>query len=56
VQAVFHGHAHRGTLEGRTVNGVPVFNVARPLLQRTRPDRPPFHLLQLHREDAAAQA
>ena len=37
VDAVFHGHAHRGTLEGKTINGVPVYNVARPLLQRTRP-------------------
>jgi Icc-related predicted phosphoesterase len=28
VRAVFHGHAHRGTYEGRTRRGVPVFNVA----------------------------
>jgi Icc-related predicted phosphoesterase len=56
VQAVFHGHAHRGTPEGRTVNGVPVFNVAKPLLQRTYPDRPPFRLLELRREEAAVQA
>lgn len=32
VRAVFHGHAHRGTFEGRTPRGVPVYNVARPLL------------------------
>jgi len=50
VAAVFHGHAHRGTLEGKTVNGVPVYNVAKPLLQRSHPDRPPFRLLELARE------
>jgi Icc-related predicted phosphoesterase len=47
VAAVFHGHAHRGSLEGRTANGTPVYNVALPLLRRTRPDGPPFHLLEL---------
>ena len=47
VAAVVHGHAHRGTLEGRTVNGVPVYNVARPLLLRSWPDRPPFRILEL---------
>ncbi|MDB5956757.1 metallophosphoesterase [Ramlibacter sp.] len=50
VDAVFHGHAHRGTLEGRTINGVPVFNVAKPLLQRSRPDQPPFHIYEVPRE------
>jgi Icc-related predicted phosphoesterase len=34
VKAVFHGHAHRGSMRGRTAAGVPVFNVARPLLMR----------------------
>ena len=32
VVAAFHGHAHVGTLEGTTSNGVRVFNVARPIL------------------------
>jgi Icc-related predicted phosphoesterase len=50
VDAIFHGHAHRGTLEGRTINGVPVYNVAKPLLQRTRPDLPPFRLYEVPRE------
>lgn len=31
----FHGHAHSGTLSGRTPGGVPVFNVSLPLLRRT---------------------
>lgn len=52
MDAVFHGHAHRGTLEGRTINGVPVYNVAKPLLQRRRPDAPPFFLYELPREPA----
>lgn len=29
-----HGHAHRGTLKGATGGGVPVFNVALPVLRR----------------------
>ncbi len=54
VDVVFHGHAHRGTPEGRTINGVPVFNVAKPLLLRTRPERPPFFLHEVPRETGAA--
>jgi len=30
----FHGHAHRGALRGETRGGVPVFNVALPVLRR----------------------
>ncbi|MBI2189215.1 MAG: metallophosphoesterase [Acidobacteria bacterium] len=47
VSAVFHGHAHRGTAEGLTAAGVPVYNVAMPLLTRVRPDRPPFLIVEL---------
>ncbi|HEY6360798.1 MAG TPA: metallophosphoesterase [Vicinamibacterales bacterium] len=47
VSAVFHGHAHRGALEGRTATGVPVYNVAMPLLARTNPDRPPYLVVEL---------
>jgi Icc-related predicted phosphoesterase len=50
VNAVVHGHAHRGSLEGRTVNGIPVYNVAKPLLQRSHPDRPPFRIVEVVRE------
>ncbi len=32
--AVFHGHAHHGAPEGRTPKGVPVYNVAMPVLKR----------------------
>jgi Icc-related predicted phosphoesterase len=47
VTAVFHGHAHRGTVEGRTSAGVPVFNVAMPLLARNNPDRPPYLIFEV---------
>ena len=32
VTAVFHGHAHKGTLKGKTTQGIPVFNVAKHIL------------------------
>ena len=47
VTAVFHGHAHRGTLEGRTRNDVPVYNVAMKLLQRAFPERPPVRIVEI---------
>ena len=52
VDAVFHGHAHRGAMEGKTINGVPVYNVAKPLLQRKRPGEPAFRLYEVPRERA----
>jgi Icc-related predicted phosphoesterase len=51
VDLVVHGHAHRGALEGRTVNGVPVYNVAKPLLLRSFEHQPPFRLLRLPVDD-----
>lgn len=56
VSAVFHGHAHRGSSEGRTSTGVPVYNVAMPLLARTDPSRPPFLVVEIAREIDAGQA
>jgi Icc-related predicted phosphoesterase len=47
VNAVFHGHAHHGTLEGRTKGNAPVFNVAMPLLQRMHPEQPAFKLFEV---------
>lgn len=47
VDAVFHGHAHRGSPEGTTVGGTPVYNVAMPLLARTFPGRPAFRVVEL---------
>src|SRR5581483_5093632 len=45
--AAFHGHAHHGAPEGRTLAGVPVYNVSLPLLRRTFPERPPFRLIEV---------
>lgn len=47
VNAVFHGHAHRGSLEGQTSGGTPVYNVALPLLRRSFPEEPPFRIIEL---------
>jgi len=40
VTAVFHGHAHHGTAEGKTSNGTPVYNVSLPLLLAQNPEEP----------------
>ncbi len=47
VSLVVHGHAHRGQPEGRTNTGVPVYNVAMPLLARTFPDRASFRVFDV---------
>lgn len=40
VKAVFHGHAHLGTHEGRTPRGIPVYNVSVPVMRELSPERP----------------
>jgi Icc-related predicted phosphoesterase len=50
VDAVFHGHAHRGAPEGKTAAGAPVYNVGLPVLRRAFPDRPPFRVVEIPRE------
>jgi Icc-related predicted phosphoesterase len=40
VTAVFHGHAHHGTAEGKTSNGTPVYNVSLPLLLAQNSEEP----------------
>lgn len=52
--AVFHGHAHHGQLEARTPKGVPIYNVAVPLL-KTQLDRK-FRVFDLSSEQAPAWA
>lgn len=47
VTAVFHGHAHHGTPEGKTSGGVPVYNVAMKLMERTFPDRLPCRIIEV---------
>ncbi|HEV2532746.1 metallophosphoesterase family protein [Phenylobacterium sp.] len=34
VRCVVHGHAHRGAAQGKTPRGIPVYNVAKPVLNR----------------------
>lgn len=54
VTAVFHGHAHRGNPEGCTRSGIPVYNVAMPVLKRSFPDRPPVRLIEISNTSAGA--
>lgn len=42
VTAAFHGHAHAGKLKGQTPTGIPVFNVALPVIQRAKSATPYF--------------
>lgn len=44
IVAVFHGHAHKGTLEGEMPNGLKVYNVAKPILVRNGYTCPAFIL------------
>jgi Icc-related predicted phosphoesterase len=46
VAAAFHGHAHIGTLEGKTSAGVRVFNVAKPILVKAG-YKCPFYLYEI---------
>jgi Icc-related predicted phosphoesterase len=46
VKAVFHGHAHAGTLEGKLSDEIPVFNVAKPVLNKSGYPHP-FYLLEI---------
>lgn len=47
VTAVFHGHAHRGSPEGRTKSNIPVYNVAMPLMLTVNPDASPFRVIEV---------
>jgi Icc-related predicted phosphoesterase len=54
VHAVVHGHAHRGSAEGKTSGGIPVYNVALPLMRRLRPDGPALRVIELSATGAAS--
>jgi Icc-related predicted phosphoesterase len=47
VDVVFHGHAHHGSLEGRTMGDAPVYNVSMVLLQQSFPTQPAFRVVEL---------
>jgi Icc-related predicted phosphoesterase len=51
VDLTFHGHAHKGSLEGRTRGGRRVYNVALPLLKDDSSDLP-LLVVDLEREAA----
>ena len=44
VNAVFHGHAHNGVLEGKTSTDIPVYNVSAPALRKTGK---PYRIVEL---------
>jgi Icc-related predicted phosphoesterase len=56
VDAVFHGHAHHGTMTGRTMGDAPVYNVSLSLLQRASPDGPPFRVVELKADGGGPRA
>ena len=47
VSYAFHGHAHRGSLEGKTKAGATVYNVAMPLLLHSFPEKPAFRMVEV---------
>ena len=47
VNVAFHGHAHRGTPEGKTRHGTPVYNVAMPLLRQKLSNELPIRIVEL---------
>jgi Icc-related predicted phosphoesterase len=47
VDAVFHGHAHHGSPEGKTQTGSPVYNVSLPLLRQHGPDTAGFRVVEI---------
>jgi len=40
VDAIFHGHAHHGTFQGKTTKGTPVYNCCLQLVRSIDPERP----------------
>ena len=53
VTAVFHGHAHKGALEGKTSKGIPVYNVSLPLLQQNNQT---YRVLEVRMSESALRA
>ncbi|MGO9414093.1 MAG: metallophosphoesterase family protein [Syntrophobacteraceae bacterium] len=47
VTAVFHGHAHQGSFEGKTNANIPVYNVSVAVLKQRFPKRAPFFMLEV---------
>jgi Icc-related predicted phosphoesterase len=47
AKIVFHGHAHRGSAEGATRTGIPVYNVSLQLLRSAFPDQPTYRVVEV---------
>jgi Icc-related predicted phosphoesterase len=56
VTAVFHGHAHHGSPEGKTRSAIPVYNVSMKLLHRIGPEQLPFRVVPIPRENGRIKA
>ena len=56
VNAIIHGHAHKGTLEGKTAKGIPVYNVSLPLLQHHFPAGKHYRVLELRMDGGSAES
>jgi Icc-related predicted phosphoesterase len=56
ARAVFHGHAHFGSPEGRTKSGIPVYNVSMPLLRRAAAlGEPPVRIVEIAEPSASEE-
>lgn len=55
AHAVFHGHAHYGSAEGRTKAGIPVYNVSLPLLRRTLSEDEPVRIIEIAAPSSSAE-
>ena len=53
VSTVFHGHAHRGSPEGKTKGNASVYNVAMPMLLAINPDELPLRIVEVTVSEAA---
>lgn len=49
VTAAFHGHAHCGAPQGKTMTNVPVYNVSMQVLAKLDGSRPPFRVFEVPR-------
>jgi Icc-related predicted phosphoesterase len=47
VTVAFHGHAHLGRPEGKTREGIPVYNVAEHVLKAANPTAPPLKIVEV---------
>ncbi len=47
VTAAFHGHAHLGHAEGKTRDGIPVYNVAEHVLRAAQPNAIPLKIIDI---------